>query len=389
MNHPERCCAWTAVAVGMLVVTLAPAAHAAPARWLVANNGVDNFGCGAPVTNPCRSVSMAISNAAAGDVIIVGPGVYGDLNGDGTLADSPGEEAAPGGCNCMIQVDKPLTITSRDGAEVTILDAGGITQDVVHIIGPQANGTVFGKVNKGFTLRNGGSNGIETDVTSQKVKVQGNIAVQNGTYGFLITGDGGTGTGNSMVTQDNVAADNGAGLSLGGDFNLMQGNRAVSNTGSGFVIGGNGHKMFKNYAVENDNGFEPILSAPFPPFFSNTPGFKQNAAIGNSTAGVSIAISSQSLVRIFQSNLYGNGDPHLNCGVAVNNNDPNPETSSILVDTNFWGTPVGPGPNPGDDGGGAAAACNTDLSLGNEVFTGPSAMNPLVKEVSIGEKPLK
>src|ERR1043166_2678990 len=126
--------------------------HAAT-TWYVGNNGDDNFNppCGAKLL-PCRSVSKAIASAVAGDTIIVGAGIYGDLNGSGTFGDFPGEEAAEigSGCECMIKVDKQLTIKSHDGAEVTLLDAGGLTQSVVHILATQANGTVFGKPNKGF-----------------------------------------------------------------------------------------------------------------------------------------------------------------------------------------------------------------------------------------------
>jgi len=57
----------------------------------VANNGVDSDICGA-ASAPCRSISQAIANAADGDTVVVGPGRYGDLNGDGRLG-GPGEEA--------------------------------------------------------------------------------------------------------------------------------------------------------------------------------------------------------------------------------------------------------------------------------------------------------
>ena len=86
----------------------------------VANNGVDsNNTC---VVHPCRSIGHAIQNANSGDTIVVGPGRY-----------SWESEPGPGFCGCVIQVDKPLTIESQNGAGVTVLDATGHPVNVVHI----------------------------------------------------------------------------------------------------------------------------------------------------------------------------------------------------------------------------------------------------------------
>jgi len=60
-------------------------------KILVTNNAIDSLTCGTK-TEPCRSISQAIDNANTGDHILVGPGRYGDLNGDGDFND-PGEEA--------------------------------------------------------------------------------------------------------------------------------------------------------------------------------------------------------------------------------------------------------------------------------------------------------
>src|SRR5262245_17312598 len=120
------------------ILVLAATALARPAlaaTLAVASTGVDSATCGG-AANPCRSISRAIANAAAGDTIVVGPGRYGDLNLDGNFSD-PGDEAAQigTGCSCMINVDKPLTIVSRDGASPTVLDvtSGSSATDVVHI----------------------------------------------------------------------------------------------------------------------------------------------------------------------------------------------------------------------------------------------------------------
>ena len=85
------------------------------ATFHVASNGFDSIICGG-MSTPCRSISQAITIAIDRDRIVVGPGSYG-----------PGVEGVEGppGCVCMIKVDKSLTLVSRDGAEVTVLDVAG------------------------------------------------------------------------------------------------------------------------------------------------------------------------------------------------------------------------------------------------------------------------
>ena len=72
---------------------------AADARTLyVANNGVDNLVC--ELGNPCRFISRAISRAVPRDTIIVGPGIYGDLNRNGILGEAGEETGGFPGCDC-------------------------------------------------------------------------------------------------------------------------------------------------------------------------------------------------------------------------------------------------------------------------------------------------
>src|SRR5205085_10263251 len=54
---------------------------ASAATVYVANDGVDAASCGGKAT-PCRSISRGIANANSGDTLLVGPGRYGDLDGD-------------------------------------------------------------------------------------------------------------------------------------------------------------------------------------------------------------------------------------------------------------------------------------------------------------------
>ena len=104
MKHPIRI-------TGIFVIAILLHATAYAGNTLrVANNGSDSANCG-PANAPCRSISQAISNAVPGDTIIVGPGHYGDLNGNGAFTEAGDEFGKIGsGCQCMIHVDKPLKI---------------------------------------------------------------------------------------------------------------------------------------------------------------------------------------------------------------------------------------------------------------------------------------
>src|SRR5205085_4849389 len=90
----------------------------------VSNHGVDSSTCGA-ATDPCRSISQAIINAPTGAQIVVGPGRYGDLNGDGIFGGDGEEKGTPASCLCMLNIDKRVTLISRDGPLQTVIDANG------------------------------------------------------------------------------------------------------------------------------------------------------------------------------------------------------------------------------------------------------------------------
>lgn len=344
--HPWHC----SRVLAAIVLLMASAVPAQATTWYVRNNGDDGFvpPCGTK-DRPCRSIGHAISLAAADDTINVGPGVYGDLDGSGTLGDFPGEDAASGGCNCMINVDKQLTFVSRDGALLTVLDAGGLRGKAVHV---QASKTVFGKLGKGFTVRNGGTGtGLFTDPAVQKVKVQGNIASGNAT-GFSLSGTGADG--NGVQAADNVALLNGVGFLLGGSANILERNRALCNT-QGFVVGGDAHKVKQNVAIGNSlAGFEiDVQTGALNPVAD----FGKNAAIANAGRGIEVVAASgfgsSATVVIKSSNLYGNGDAANNCGLVVDNGD---ATNGVTVTAaqNFWGAATGIGANPADSAGGCA-----------------------------------
>ena len=109
------------------VIHMTPAAAATATTWWVTNRGLDSPSCGAR-TNPCRSISAAIEKASDGDAVVVGAGLYGDLNGDGAFT-APGEEHFDPNLSCIICISKSIKLVSLHGAEDTIIDAGNSRRD--------------------------------------------------------------------------------------------------------------------------------------------------------------------------------------------------------------------------------------------------------------------
>jgi len=307
--------------LGVVGLLLGLCAQADAATLHVANNAVDSGTCGTEI-DPCRSISQAITNASAGDTIVIGPGHYGDLNRNGTFGEAGEEKAEVGfGCQCMVKVDKPLTLKSRDGADATVLDASGAAISVVQI---EASDVVFGTLGHGFTLTGGAKNvcffgGVLIAASTNGVQVAGNQAIANGCFGFLVTG----GTGH--VLRGNLASANFLhGFFLaGGDRVTLQGNRSVANgghgvRGDGFVVFGSRHTLIGN------------------------------AALGN-TAGFGISVTGGADHTISKNNIYGNNIENItgagpNCGLV------NLVSEGTLNAThNFWGASSGPGPDPADN----------------------------------------
>jgi hypothetical protein len=271
-----------------------------------------------------------ILNASEGDRIIVGPGRYGDLDRDGVF-NEPGEEAgrAANYFPAMILVDKRLTIESRDGAGATILDGFDDGFSVVAII---ADGAVFGKPNKGFTLTNGGSAGTGLRVAANGVTVAGNIAVANLGGGFHMNGS-------DHDFHDNKAiANEGTGASFAG-LPFTVGARVSVHSNLSAHNGCNGFYFYRLIAVD----------------------FRKNLAVGNALNGLEtdddtdMTVAQGSFVAngrfglllrdtasIERANVYGNlGDAAFpNCGLR------HLGTGSIA--NVFFGAATGPGPDPAD-----------------------------------------
>jgi hypothetical protein len=327
----------------------------------VANNGTDSPACGGE-DHPCRSISQAIANASAGDTIVVGPGRYGDLNGNGIFGE-PGEEAAEVGfgCACMIHVNKPVKLESRDGAFVTVLDAAGGAQITVVYI--SVGGVEFGAAHKGFTIT-GSANGFPglTVAADAGVQIRGNLAIGNGSDGFLVSG----GSGHRL--SGNVAvgnSQNGFAVVLGSGHKLTD-NLANSNRLEGYFLSGSNYVLEGNSATENDlHGFA---------FDGSGHVLNRNAALGNKNAGVAVLGGT---VTVSKNNIYGNNSVPTNA--IFNNNNYgliNGSGGLITATNNFWGASSGPGLDPAD------VVC--DFGSSSTVFS-PFA----TEEFKIRQTPLK
>ncbi|HEY8098066.1 MAG TPA: right-handed parallel beta-helix repeat-containing protein [Methylobacter sp.] len=301
----------------------------------VANNGIDSSTCGNRA-NPCRSISQGIANAKAGDTIEVGPGRYGDLNRNGTFGET-GEEFAQN--YSMINVDKPVTLVSSNGALMTVLDANSAKLSVVSIT---ASNVVFGRPKHGFLIIGAQANGLST-ATLSNITVAGNTALANGQGGLVIDGS-------ANLLRDNFVSGNlAAGIAVFGSGNEVRNNVASSNGSQGFVIVGTRHLVSDNVAGNNVTGFG-IQGTDIR--------LLRNAAIGNKLFGISVEVAGANAT-ISKNNIYGNNSLPFNnitnCGIQ------NASGNTIIATDNFWGMPSGQGADPADNAG-SGSGCDAEGS---------------------------
>ena len=273
--------------------------------FFVTNASQDNIECGS-ISQPCRSISQAINNAEAGDHIMVGPGIYGDINNDGDF-DDPGEEMAQLdiGCHCMILVNKSLTITSIVGASYTTISANGAITDLVKII---ADNVTFGETRHGFTLTGANpdiqargliNRGAGLSAVGSYINIMGNLAKNNGGPGFLLSG-------NEHRVIDNESKNNAAGFTFGytEHGHIVQDNLAHNNgnsnaTGHGFSFYGHEYQVSYNLAMTN-NGMGFVINA------HDEFDFEYNTAFGNTGQGVFKFVGPE--IKTLKNNIFGNLD---------------------------------------------------------------------------------
>ena len=341
-----------AIAVVVCVV-LGSAWPVGAATVLVAVNGVDSAACGTK-TAPCRSIGEAIDRAAAGDTISVGPGRYGDLDGNGTLT-GPGEETGSAAVGPGIFILKRLTLLSRDGAGETVLDFGNATSlgNDVNGVTIAANGVVFGKPKKGFTITRVGSNAVGVRILdiADGVHVAGNRVIDVAGTAFGVDGV-------EQVVEGNRAFGSTIGFDVDGARHSIRGNLGVRN-GVGFRVAGTGHLVQQNAASANNIGISingsthrieqnVVTGSRFEGFFLGANGstFTKNSSLANDRGMLIEGVDAGTLT-VTQNNLIGN----LNCGIETNLIS----GGTVLAPQNFWGAASGPGLDPADEACGVVA----------------------------------
>jgi hypothetical protein len=178
-----------------VVLILGAATPAAAATLKVAVYGSDSASCG--WESPCRTISQAMENAASGDTILVGPGHYGDVSGNGEFTGPGDEHADPnaGSVNgvpnpgCVVCITKPLHIYSRQGAATTII-ANHSQSPYGSTVMISSPGVEFGALGAGFTLIGSSNAGVTIALRFpilQNVTAAGNIDVGD-TQGFAYFG---------------------------------------------------------------------------------------------------------------------------------------------------------------------------------------------------------
>lgn len=345
----------------------------------VENYGADSTMCGSK-DNPCRSLSQAILNARDGDKLLVGPGRYGNLNGDADL-DDLGEEAAKPFCGSVsgagiICVDKRISIRSTHGAAVTVLDAGGVDMaDLTAVVFIASDKVRFGKVNGGFSIFGSTKIGLIAKQTN-KVIIEGNTVVGEGNtvettegnstrFGIYVIGERGRVT----VSNNTVRNYSGSGFRvlgsgqgrvkllnnhatknifsgfyiLGNAPHVIRNNVSSKNERSGFAVHGEGYKVIENKATANRLEGFLVGSGSFE-YSSSNFSIVKNSAIGNRGIGFHFLQGENNIV--VRNNIFGNAiEFSSNCGLR------NSSGQTIHATKNYWGANTGPGSRPANNAG--------------------------------------
>lgn len=277
--------------LGIATVLFWAASPAGAAVLHVENFGVDGSGCGS-AASPCRSISKAIENASDSDRIVVGPGVYGDLNGDGILPNSSGEEFGGSACTpsgaltAAVCINKSLTVESSVGAGATLINTSNVNLTplgaTVQVVAFKA---VFGGRERGFSIApHPKSHGIHVgrptsypegvEVTGNLV-LAGSIMVFGGTSNtltgnvvigpvapypdlakviYLVRGDHDRLTENVAIGSRTLSGFEEDGFKVEGAYHRITRNSAIQ-THAAFVLDDYGSTLSENEADRNEYGF--------------------------------------------------------------------------------------------------------------------------------------
>jgi hypothetical protein len=364
-----------AIALAVAAGASAGAPTGAPAgRIHIANDGVDADGCGTR-TAPCRTIGRGMSLAAAGDTILVGPGVYGDVNRDGDTGGDDEERPAAGS---SLRIAKPLKILSTHGAASTTIVG---FDDIVTTLEIDSDGVTFGSPRQGFTIVVSHFDGLSVRIRTN-VRIAGNIIT-----GARRTGMSVSTSGTAEVSDNEVHGNLGDGIAISNLSNeagvTVRRNRVYSN-GKGITVQVYGPNEISFNEVSNNAAdgillsHTPVLvyrnivtsnwrgitvngwSISHPP--SAGPLIVRNTVVGSRDVAVYFN-GGPVLPELRSNNLYGNGleqsELFDNCAFA------NYSGSPVNATGTYWGAVTGPGADPADQ------VCGP-----NPVVTTPFATRP-------------
>lgn len=333
----------TSLCASAILLVLGASADAG--TLFVANNGIDGVGCGTKAA-PCRSITQAITNAQAGGRIVVGPGRYGDLDGNGTLAGS-GEETGAPGCGCLLAVNKALSIESSDGAAATVIDAH--TVDLLQNVLLITENATFGSPGKGFLVSGTASvDGKGLVIDSNEVAVRGNQFVGPG---ISLDADAGIATvdaSETILIEANQVIGWDVGIDTMGAGKTVRKNQVALNRVG--IAARSDCVVESNVVTGNGNGIlnvGPVTIA------------------GNAVRGNPYGVVLDSPATIERNDFVGNGSGLWNQSDAAQD-----------ASGNYWGSPGGPGSPPAD-------------SVHDEIGSGPTTAVPFATKPFKVKAPIK
>lgn len=263
------------------------------------------------------TIQAAISAAQPGDTVLVAPGTY---------------------LEHLDFQSKAITITSSDGAGVTIVDGGG-TGPVVTFQSGEGTGSVL----NGLTLRNGAPSN-----TFPLFNVGGGIAIVNSSP--TITGN--------VITGNHAIC--GIGMEIRGGSAVVRGNTITGNTQAGGDGGCGGG------GIEITGDFSHPIATPL--ISGNT--ITNNSLLGGGFGG-GIEVAFNAAPTIQNNFISGNAVFNNGGGIDIESNAGTPivVTQNIIVNNSTGG---------GGSGAGISASANSVLTantiVGNTAFDGSSGI---------------
>ena len=292
-----------------LVLVVGYPTSALSATLQVSNTVMDAPGCGG--TSPCRSIGQAVANAAAGDKIVVGPGLYSD-NLDGDLGVSgPGRGAEGRDHDHETTADR---LPARRQQHAGQLVRSGLSHRVERRDARRPRQRVHDRDARQSRPVGGGGQLVN-------VRVGGNVIViddPRGPAGILAVNTRG------RIEHNRIVAPGGCsfGIFLAQSADLVTRNVVLGCTTGIFAQDSGGVRFVQNTVI--GSGFNVPGGFGFDLNRGTVAEFSNNAVIGNGT-GVLLGMD----IPTFRGNTFAGSST--NCGVS------NFSGTTLHAANNFWG----------------------------------------------------